>query len=133
MGRCGRCACVARLGVGPTAILARGGASHGGLQSRLHKHGGKGCADSATPQVSRLFTVVQVVGFLRPGLFGEMPHSGVHGPARLTPGAVYIRELAPLGTGYVGGLVIAGPTVGSGNACELFYSVRVILCLLHSE
>lgn len=54
----------------------------------------------------------------------------VHGPARLTPGAVYTRELAPLGPGCVGALVIAGPTVGSGDACELLDSVRVTRCLL---
>lgn len=57
----------------------------------------------------------------------------VHGPARLAPGAVYTRELAPLGTSCVGALVIAGPAVGSGNACERLNSVRVIGCLVHSE
>lgn len=132
VARCGRCACVARLGVAPTAILARGGAWHGGLRGRLGKHGDNGCADSAplrcrcSSLLFRLWAICVVVWV------GRCPTVWVHGPARLAPGAVYTRELAPLGTGCVGALVIAGPTVGSGNACERLNSVRVIGCLLHS-
>lgn len=83
--------------------------------------------------MSLLFTVVQVVGYLRRGLSGEMPHSVGSWPRTARSRAVYTRELAPLGTGCVGALVIAGPAVGSGNACERLNSVRVIGCLLHSE
>lgn len=92
-------------------------------------------AGPCTPQVSLLFTVVQAVGYLPPwSVWGDGPQCGFMAPrGSLPPGAVYTRELAPLGTGCVGGLVIAGPAVEAGNACELLYCVRGILCLPHSE
>lgn len=73
--RCGRRACVARLGVGPTASLPRGGASHGGLQSQLCKHGGNGRPDSAPPRYRCSSLLFRLWAICLPGLCGVMPHS----------------------------------------------------------
>lgn len=54
------------------------------------------------------------------GLCGEMPHRSGSCPCTARFGGGHTAELAPLGTGSMDGLVIAGPTVGSTNVCELF-------------
>lgn len=65
-----------------------------------------------------------------------MPHRVSACPYTAHFGGVYTAELAPLGTGFMDGLVIAGPTVGSTSVCELLNSMgeeEVRLCLPHSE
>lgn len=57
------------------------------------------------------------------GLCGEMPHRSGSCPCTARFGGGHTAELAPLGTGSMDGLVIAGPTVGSTNVCELFNSM----------
>lgn len=114
-----------RLGVGPTAFLARGGASHGGLRSQLCKHGGNGWPDSALPRYRCSSLLFRLWAVCLPGVcVGWCPTVWVHGPTWLTPGAVYTRELASLGTSCVDGLVIGKggerrPAVEAGNECEL--------------
>lgn len=66
---------LARLGVGPTASLPRGGASHGGLRSQLCKHGGNGWPDSAPPRYRCSSLLFRLWAICLPGLCGVMPRS----------------------------------------------------------
>lgn len=122
--RCGRCACVARLGVGPTAFLPRGGASHGGLRSQLCKHGGNGWPDSAPPRYHCSSLLFRLWAICLPGLCGVMPHS-----VGSWPHMAHARCCLHQGIGTTGNRLRGrfsdwgwgGPAVEAGNACELFF------------
>lgn len=74
--RCGRCACVARLGMGPTAFLARAVPGMAASRSQLCKHGGNGWPDSApAPRYRCSSLLFRLWAICLPGLCGVMPHS----------------------------------------------------------